>query len=190
MEQDNGRPGGPSQAEPKVSALRASVPDAGGMREVTDLAGFLSALGTALAPRFEAQDTAWATHGPAALERCAAAGIELGTYGGNCPVQVEGGFEGLRFYFRARGEGWQFHVAKSEADIFDNDLFYIERDYGEGPFDAGWMDLHEALHFVCAAVAEFRAQGIEARRAETGTGSVHESPVPQECAPTHSENNQ
>ena len=28
MEQDNGRPGGPSQAEPKVSALRASVPDA------------------------------------------------------------------------------------------------------------------------------------------------------------------
>lgn len=89
-------------------------------------------------------------------------GITLGYFGGNCPVEVEGIFDFKVFYFRARGSRWEFHVARRQIDIFKNDLFVVEREYGDGPYDAGWMQLDEALNFVCDSVEEFRAK----RRAE------------------------
>jgi len=92
----------------------------------------------------------------AALE---AAGATLDWIGGNCPVQAEGSVDGKAFYYRARGGRWQFHVALTNAEIFDSDLFYLERDYGEGPFDAGWMPEDEALGFIIEGIAALRAKG-------------------------------
>ena len=80
--------------------------------------------------------------------------------GGNCPVQAEGTVDGNAFYFRARGGNWQFHVAKTNADIFDDDMFYMDRDYGEGPYDAGWMHVDEALGFIREAITAYRTQGV------------------------------
>jgi hypothetical protein len=91
----------------------------------------------------------------AALER---EGATLEWIGGNCPVQAEGFVDGKAFYFRARGDTWQFHVAPSREEIFDNDVFYMERDYGEGPFDAGWMPEDEALAFIGEAIAALKAR--------------------------------
>lgn len=124
---------------------------------------FLKVMRAALKPRFDAQDKEWAEHGPGALARAAELRIKLDNYGGNCPVQIEGEFDGLAFYFRARGMAWQFHAAAHYGDIFDNDLFCIDRDYGTGPFDAGWMPLHEAIGFVCDAVTEYRSTTPEPR---------------------------
>lgn len=90
----------------------------------------------------------------AALEQT---GATLHYIGGNCPVQAEGEVDGQAFYFRARGDGWQFHVAPTDGEIFDNDTFYVEHDYGDGPFDAGWMPENEALSFIVQAIGEFRA---------------------------------
>lgn len=84
-------------------------------------------------------------------------GVDLDWLGGNCPVQAEGSVDGKRFYFRARGEEWQFHVAATDADIFDNDLFYHEQDYGDGPFAAGWMPVDEAVGFIRQGIAMYRA---------------------------------
>lgn len=126
-------------------------------------AEFLKALGAALKPVFDGQGQEWAKHGPTALSRATSLNIELDSFGGNCPVQIEGRFDGLAFYFRARGMAWQFHAAAHYGDIFDNDLFCIDRDYGTGPFDAGWMPLHEAIGFICDAVTEYRSTTPEPR---------------------------
>lgn len=50
-----------------------------------------------------------------------------------------------------------------------------------------WMDRHgysDAWAIDARAYEQIDAQAIETRRAETGTGSVHESAVPQGCAQT------
>ena len=82
----------------------------------------------------------------------AEAGIQIDTFGGNCPVQAEGAMDGLRFYFRARGNAWQFHVAKTKSDIFNNDLFYHDEEYGDGPFDTGWMPDKDAFEHIAKGV--------------------------------------
>lgn len=119
-------------------------------------AEFLKAMRQALKPTFNLQDKEWTEHGPAALARASVLGIQLDNYGGNCPVQIEGAFDGLAFYFRARGSSWQFHVAATDGDIFDSDIHYVNRDYGTTQFEAGWMPLHVAINLVCDAVTEFR----------------------------------
>lgn len=139
--------------------MKGTKPMAGapGLVEITDLPAFLADLKAAIGPALEEDDAAWEREGPAVTKRAADMGITIDSLGGNCPVQAEGGFDGKRFYFRARGEEWQFHVADSDSAIF-NDAWIIERDYGEGPYDAGWMQRHEAVAFICEGVAEFRAR--------------------------------
>lgn len=86
-----------------------------------------------------------------------ALGASVHNAGGNCPVQVTGEVDGNYFYFRARGEHWQFEVAKNENEwLADNLLFRIEKQYGTEPYSAGWMPLHEAFGFVAEAIAAFR----------------------------------
>ena len=94
--------------------------------------------------------------GPAALARLEATGAILDSIGGNCPVQANGDVDGNWFYFRARGDEWQFYVADSDDLIFDAPDFYVERDYGSG-FDAGWMPQHEAIGFIVNSIADYRA---------------------------------
>lgn len=85
-------------------------------------------------------------------------GAILDQLGGNCPVQAEGTIDGVRFYFRARGSHWEFHVAQTDADLFKNELFSIDRSYKPGDdFAAGWMPQHEAVAFMIEGIAAYRA---------------------------------
>lgn len=82
----------------------------------------------------------------------------LTSLGGNCPVQAEGWIDAQRFYFRARGEHWEFHVAANYADLLINDLFSMNRAYKPGDrFAAGWMAEHEAVGFIIEAIRIYRA---------------------------------
>jgi hypothetical protein len=116
-----------------------------------------------LDPVFAKQKETWQREGPAAEQRAQAAGIVIDSIGGNCPVQAEGSFDGMRFYFRARGGGWEFHVWTAEKALayrnlpFGEEDWLIERGYGDG-YDAGWMPKHEAIGFICDSVAEYRTQ--------------------------------
>lgn len=120
----------------------------------------LDAMREIMRPVFDEQRATWELEGPAAMAAFEATGATLSSIGGNCPVQAYGDVDGQRFYFRARGDGWQFHVAPTDALIFDADTFYIDRDYGDWP-EAGWMPQHEALGFIVASIAEFRAKPTE-----------------------------
>ena len=148
--------------------LQPSEGEAVAAYEITDLDGFLSELRKVLEPRFAEEREAWEQHGPAVTDRAARLGITLDSLGGNCPVQAEGSFDSHRFHYRARGDEWQFHVWKAERATkcrempFGEEAFLIERDYGDGPYDAGWMPRHEALGFICDGVEEFRAGTIGA----------------------------
>jgi hypothetical protein len=126
-------------------------------------------IGKAVRPQLEHLRQLWETEGPKAMAALESTGVKLDTIGGNCPVQAEGTIDGKRFYFRARGSSWQFHVAETEAEIFDNPLFYVEADYGTWP-DAGWMPEHEAVHFIIVSSAAYRLER-ELRDAHEGQGN-------------------
>lgn len=83
-------------------------------------------------------------------------GASIDQMGGQCPVQVEGRVDGQWFYFRARGQSWQFHVAPSEAEIFSKPSFYIEGSYGEKKFAAGYMPDADALLIMTHAINLYR----------------------------------
>jgi hypothetical protein len=74
-------------------------------------------------------------------------------------------------------KGW----ASNECDICDEQNAEIIMRLGDEPdHDARWQDICLPCISRLGAVA---AQAIEARRAETGTGSVHESAVGNADAP-------
>ncbi len=80
-------------------------------------------------------------------------GITIDWLGGNCPVQAEGMIDGKPLYFRARGSGWRLEVG---GDSVINPEWKYEEDYGDGPFDAGFMSEDEARAFIGKAVALYR----------------------------------
>lgn len=76
--------------------------------------------------------------------------------GGNCPVQSEGTYYGRAFYFRARGETMQMHIATNDTftkALADDAAWYFEEDFGDGKFQAGWAEAHECLAFMARAFA-------------------------------------
>jgi hypothetical protein len=82
-------------------------------------------------------------------------GIRIDVIGGNAPVQAEGYFDDRAFYFRARHASWLLEVGPREIPWCCDD-WAIELDYGRGE-DASWMPIHEAIHFICDGVTEFRS---------------------------------
>lgn len=126
----------------------------GGLYEITDLKGFLDALGAHLKPMFAEQHEVWEREGPPAEARAAEMGITIACIGGNCPVQAEGTFDGHEFYFRARGDAWSVDIGPEET-WHGNGCWSTGGTYGSG-FDAGWMHRHEALGFICQAVDTYR----------------------------------
>jgi len=135
------------------------VPGKDGLLAIKDVRGFLGALKAHLDPVFAEQRATWEREGPAAMERATALGITIDSLGGNCPVQAEGSFDAQRFYFRARGDEWEFHAwmgSEKYLEAPNPDEWYIEHGYGEG-YDAGWMPQHEAVNFICEAVTQYRA---------------------------------
>lgn len=80
--------------------------------------------------------------------------LSVDSLGGSCPVQGEG-FIGphLRWYFRARGERWEFHVYRTRSRLFDDDVIYYSEAYGIAPFEAGYISTTQAIRFIESAVA-------------------------------------
>lgn len=146
----------PANPASKLEQFTEPCADAPGLSTITDIKGFLGALKETLDPVFEEQRKVWEREGPAAEARVESLGFDIDSIGGNCPVQAYGTVDGKRFYFRARYDEWQFHVADTDDQIFDAPSFYIERPYGAA-FEAGWMPKHEAIGFICDSVEEYRA---------------------------------
>lgn len=116
----------------------------------------LKKLQDAMAPLFDEQRQKDAVGYDDAMRRLRSQGADVETIGGNCPVQIEGRIGGkTKFYFRARGGSWQFHVYPAHGKLFDDDLWVHKEDYGEWP-DAGWMPQGEALDFCVKAIGLFK----------------------------------
>lgn len=64
--------------------------------------------------------------------------------GGNCPVQAEGFFDGVPFYFRARGSHWSLTVGVAG----ETQLTEWFEEYCDDPYGAGWMEEEEARQFI------------------------------------------
>lgn len=76
--------------------------------------------------------------------------VRLDWLHGVCPVQGGGEIDGAEFYFRARGRHWSFTVGPDDAPLFD-----VEEEWGDGPYDAGYMDLEEAERLIQRCADEF-----------------------------------
>jgi hypothetical protein len=85
-------------------------------------------------------------------------GMVLDWCAGYCPVQAEGTIDGKAFYFRARHQSWQFHVAKDRTHRFVNDIFYCDIDWPAEEFAAGWMSPVDVLKCLHLGVALYRQQ--------------------------------
>ena len=81
--------------------------------------------------------------------------IRIDSFGGNCPVQAEGAIDGKPFYFRARGSHWRVGIGGDP--IAEPEWGYGE-EYGNGPYDAGWMPQYVALGFIAKAIGLYAAQ--------------------------------
>jgi len=81
-------------------------------------------------------------------------GVTILCLGGNCPVQAEGTVDGQPFYFRSRGDSWQFHVGPEE-DWFTGKEWWVDHEFGEWP-SAGWITDEEAKALIAQGVAEYR----------------------------------
>jgi len=76
-------------------------------------------------------------------------------WGGACPVQGEGTLDGRECYYRSRGEGWQFHVAGPDGDVFGDDAWvYSERKYIFP--DGGWVSPAVSARCIRKAVKLYR----------------------------------
>ena len=105
--------------------------------------------------------------------------------GGNCPVQSEGTIDGAPYYFRARGDSWEIEIGggfvlEDASKGIPATGFYMEREYGDGPYDAGWMPVEEARSFIAEAAAEYaRSQA----KAATSTLDGYEGAESGEVSP-------
>lgn len=94
--------------------------------------------------------------------------VEIEMIGGNCPVQAVGLIDGQPFYFRARGDGWSLSVGSDfedqssigvhGLDVVGNPKWIHNEDWGDGPYDAGWMPVEIAKEMIEKGAALFCAQ--------------------------------
>ena len=92
----------------------------------------------------------WSQHAPA--------GVVVEEFDGWCPVQGRGTVDGRRWYFRARGTHFQFHVAKFDDHLFHNNIFYVDIEWPSGPYEAGWMDPQDAVRCLHLVVNLYRQE--------------------------------
>jgi hypothetical protein len=102
-------------------------------------------------PGSEYEGFDWATQAPAS--------VTVDEFYGWCPVQGRGSIDGdRRWYFRARGEHFQFHVAKADDHMFHNDIFYVDIPWPGSAFSAGWMTPEDALKCLHLVVSLYRQE--------------------------------
>lgn len=87
------------------------------------------------------------------------------------PVQAEGTVAGRTFYFRARGNTWEFTVAEREGDdpaaLGEADVAAGRAWYRSGTlpgrFDASWMPIQDAASLIneCARAYITKKEGME-----------------------------
>lgn len=81
-----------------------------------------------------------------------------------CPVQIEGEVDGMRFYFRARGEDWSFSIGRTAEEAVMAGLEDVPDGWSTGgdaeggdAFAGSWMPYSEAWRHVEASIAAWRA---------------------------------
>ena len=83
--------------------------------------------------------------------------VSVETYGGMCPVQVEGTIDGKPFYFRGRHNTISLAIASTSfGDIFAEDAWYYEEVYGDDNFAAGCIPLSEVAEFINKAIKMYK----------------------------------
>ncbi|TAY27682.1 hypothetical protein ELH93_28560 (plasmid) [Rhizobium leguminosarum] len=75
---------------------------------------------------------------------------------GWCPVQAEGVFDGLHFYFRARGSYWRFEVGGNQIGTRGPSWWHEERWPGRTGFEAGYMSDEDAIQCIIKSVETYR----------------------------------
>lgn len=80
--------------------------------------------------------------------------VEIIMIGGNCPVQAEGIIGGKPFYFRARGEHWSMEIGY-DSKSSEPAEWYKEEEWGDGPYDAGWMPEEDAINIIERCATEY-----------------------------------
>lgn len=80
-------------------------------------------------------------------------------WSGMCPVQGEGELEGREVYYRSRGEGWQFHVAREGGnDVFADDAWTWEERLYFFP-SGGYVSRSVSERCIRRAVSKWRMSG-------------------------------
>jgi hypothetical protein len=82
--------------------------------------------------------------------------IRITSVDGNCPVQAEGFVGKKPFYFRARGDRWSLSIGDHPID---NPEWKFGDQYGDGPYDAGWMPVYEVLQKIGEAIGRYAEDG-------------------------------
>lgn len=72
--------------------------------------------------------------------------------GGQTPVQGFGEINGIDFYFRARHRHWSFTVGPDHAPLYE-----VVEQWGDGPFDAGYMPIEEAERLIGRCADDYLA---------------------------------
>lgn len=89
-------------------------------------------------------------------------GIKIDTWGGWCPVEVEGTIDGLPFHFRARGALWSVSIATTpDGDPLDAFVggpgWLLCEQWGKWP-DAGYMPDDDVRACIVKSVEKWRAE--------------------------------
>ena len=86
------------------------------------------------------------------------------------PVEYSGVVDDMCFYFKSRGETWQFSIAKSRDECLfieplasdSNVQFVCMGRYSEEPFSAGYMPIQQAEELICQCVQTWR-NGVKSK---------------------------
>ena len=93
------------------------------------------------------------------IERAKERSFEKYYITGPIPVVAEGKVEGFEFFFRARGNRWQFDVAYEDDPSYARGaLWRTEGWYGTARFSASWMPQADALALILDCAARFREE--------------------------------
>jgi hypothetical protein len=86
---------------------------------------------------------------------------------GTCPVQGWGRVGAWNWYFHARWGSWSITASVGVTNPIDlsayeppcsDTAFFYEEDYGDRRYDAGYMDLGEARHFIVRELTRLRSE--------------------------------